>query len=95
MADDRSPEEIAEFESLKRKALDAIQEVFAGTTWAPPEGGVITEAVICCIWMQTNGKNGSSVFPATNHWWSTNGLLRDALREHDAIRGDSSEPDDY
>lgn len=95
MADERDPEEIAEFEMLKRKALDSLPEVFAGTDWAPPEGGLLTEAVVIMVWMQPDGKSGSTIFPATNHWWSTRGMLEDALERHKSIRGDGSEPDEY
>jgi hypothetical protein len=73
-----------EFENIKRKLLDAISEVLAGTEFAPPEG-VITEAVVCCLWMEPNGTMGPSIFPATNHLWSTYGILKDAVIHHENI----------
>lgn len=94
--DDRDPEEINEFETLKRKALDAIPEIFQSTSWAPPEGSVLIEAVVCMIWMQPDGKVGRTTFPATNHWWSTYGILKDAVWNHEHVDGrGTSEPDEY
>lgn len=94
MSDDEHEAEHAEFEQLKRNVLDALQEVLAGSSYSPPEGGVIVEAVICCVWMQTDGHNGMCTFPATNHWWSTQGILLDALATHQAGRGQGSVPGD-
>jgi hypothetical protein len=95
MDDDRDEEEVREFETLKRNVLEAMQEALKGSSWAPPGSGLIVEAVVCMVWMQPDGKNGISVFPATHHWWSTSGILMDSVQQHQGIRGSSSEPDEY
>lgn len=82
--DEHDKEKHEEFERIKRKLLDAISEVLAGTEFAPSEG-VITEAVVCCLWMEPDGTMGPSIFPATNHLWSTYGILKDAVFHHETI----------
>lgn len=72
----------ASAEDLKRRMLDAIGPVVAGTEFCPPDGGVVIEAVVVMVWMDTNGERGMSFVPATNHFWATEGLLRGALRYH-------------
>lgn len=82
---DRTPEDLEHFENfekLKRKVIDTLNDLFAGTEYAPTEGGVITEAVVCLVWMEPNGMPGGSTFSATNHIWSTEGILGHAYRNH-------------
>jgi hypothetical protein len=73
---------VSDLGRLRREVLDALGPVVAGTDWAPPDGGIITEAVVVMVWMDTDGEQGLSFIPATNHFWSTEGLLRGALRHH-------------
>lgn len=81
-----------DFDDLKRRMLDALAPVVAGSDWAPPDGGVVTEAVVVMMWMDPDGDTGLSFLPATNHFWSTEGLLRGALREH--LRADHPAEDE-
>lgn len=75
-------------EQLRRRVLDALGDAVAGSDWSPPAGGFITEAVVVMIWMQPDGNKGMSYIPATNHWWSTYGMLHDALRRHGDVEGE-------
>jgi hypothetical protein len=88
MTEENIEEDHQKFEALKREALNAIQVIFAESDWGSVEGGILTEAVICMVWMEPNGHNECSVFPATTHWWSTYGLLKDALDKHTDARED-------
>lgn len=83
-----------EFEQIKRRVIDAVQEALTGTDWSPPEGGLLTEVVVVGVWMDPAGETGMSFFPATNHWWSTKGLLDDASRMHSDSRSDDDDDND-
>lgn len=82
--------EMDEHELLSRRMLDAIGETVADTDWAPPDGGLVTEAVVVMGWMNPQGQYGTSHLRCGSPW-GTEGLLHDALRSLDA--GDSDETD--
>lgn len=83
----------SDLNQLRHRMLDAIGSIVSGTDWSPPEGGVVTEAVVVMVWMQPDGEQGMSFVPATNHFWSTEGLLRGALRSH-LSRDDEADDDE-
>lgn len=68
---------------LQRRMLDAVQAVVAGTEWAPPTGGLITEAVVVMGWADAEGDNGVSHLRCGTTW-GTEGLLVEALRQVEA-----------
>jgi hypothetical protein len=82
---------VTDLDELRSTVLSALQDAVNGSEWAPPAGGVITEAVIVMHWMDPDGTTGMSFVPATNHFWSTEGLLRGALRSHLAPPDDDDE----
>lgn len=66
--------------ALQRRMLDAVQEVLAGTEWAPPEGGIVTEAVVIVGWADAAGGFGHGHLRCGSPW-GTEGLVHGALRE--------------
>lgn len=73
-----------EHAALKHRTLEALGDAIAGSDWAPPDGGILTEAVVVMVWVDTDGGHGWSTLDATVHDWSKLGLLTAAL---DAARG--------
>lgn len=69
-------------EIVNRRVLDAVADAVGGTEWAPPEGGLLAEAVVVLRWVEPDGAAGMNYVAATSHYWSTEGLLRAALRRH-------------
>jgi hypothetical protein len=66
----------------QRRLLDAISEAVKGTDWAPDGPGLLTEAVVVLGWVDENGDEGWS-WIGTRSSWSSEGLLRHALRKLD------------
>lgn len=75
-----------EAEALKMRVLDAVTDLFGGTSWAPKDGGVLTDAVVIMTWIEPNGKGGGTRFSATHNWWTTYGMLQEALEDHQDSR---------
>lgn len=69
----------AQTEALERRMLDAITEAVRGSEWAPPEGGLIVEAVVVMGWVDSDGDSATSHLRCGSAW-GTEGLLVDALR---------------
>lgn len=91
MDEEQIEEDHEKFELIKRRVLESLQEIFAESEWGSLEGGILTECVVAMVWVEPNGHNGCSVFPATTHWWSTYGILRDALDKHTQPLGSDEE----
>lgn len=73
------PAEGQRLDDLRRRILDAVAEVVAGTEWAPPEGGVLVDGVFVLAFMDQTGESGWSYVQASSSW-ATEGLLARALR---------------
>jgi hypothetical protein len=69
-------------QEVQRWLLDAITDAVAGSEWAPVDGGVLTEAVVVLGWVTPDGDEGWS-WIGTRASWSSEGLLRHALRKLD------------
>lgn len=82
-----------ELERLEHALLESLQRLLAGTEWAPPEGGIITDAVIVCGWRELNGDSGRVLIDIAPPW-STEGLLLWALRTAEEANTSSDEDED-
>lgn len=67
-----SPEE--EKRLVQERLLAAIPDIVAGTTWAPPKGGLFPDAVLVMGWTDSDGDWGTSQI-ATGSPWASHGLL--------------------
>lgn len=83
-------EEDNEYESTKAKVIEAINVALSDTRWGPDQGAMIMEALVIVTTVDVNGNDGFAVFPATHHYWSTLGLLEDALEQHKRSRNNDT-----
>lgn len=63
--------------------LDAVQQVVAGTEFAPTEAALVTECVVVIGWTDGDSNYGQSHLRCGSPW-GTEGLLVAALREVEA-----------
>jgi hypothetical protein len=68
-----------DYTRLERALLASLEQLLAPTEWAPPEGGMLTDAVIVCGWREATGGYGRVYIDACAPW-SAEGLLQWALR---------------
>lgn len=46
--------------ALERKVLDAVSAAIEGSEWAPPEGGILVDALVVMIHIDNEGNHGTS-----------------------------------
>lgn len=57
-------------QELSQKIIEAVSEIVKGTAWAPPEGGIVVDALVVLIHVDQDGEYASS--------WLNHGSLEQA-----------------
>lgn len=65
---------------VKRKLMDAIDEVVKGTGFAPPEGGILVDFLVVMVHMDNEGETGAS-------WMNFGSMEAAEGMAHKVVRG--------
>lgn len=71
----------------------AVADVVAGSEWAPPDGGIVTNVVVLMEWMAPDDDDQSMSWYRTGSRYMAEGMLRSALRQLDVGAGRIDEED--
>lgn len=80
-----------EHNEVAEKVRDAVAGAVAGTSWAPPEGGLIVDCVVFLGFYNANGTYGASHLRCGSPW-ATHGLVEDQLERMDLLRQNENTP---